>query len=61
MKAKQTGECYFVEIGDEDADTIRDACGEHLQRVGFDADYNPTPEGEMLEKLVDLFLVRRTT
>jgi hypothetical protein len=60
MGATRTGESYLIELADDDADVIRDACGEHLQRVGFDADYNPTAEGAMLEQLIDLFLVRRS-
>lgn len=58
--ATRTGENYLVEMSDDDADVVRDACGEHLQRVGFDAEYNTTPEGKTLEKLVDLFFVRRS-
>lgn len=57
MQAEQRGACYVVEVDAAGADAIRDACGEHLQRIGFDADYKLTPAGEMLEKLVDLFLV----
>ena len=46
---------YLLEISDEDADTIRDICGEQLQKVGFDGDYNPTREGNILERLIDKF------
>jgi len=58
MKANRSDKDYLVDLSDDDADAIRDACGEHLQRVGFDADYGPTREGRMLEELVDLLLVR---
>ena len=57
MRAAQRGETYLIEIDADEADAIRDACGEELQRVGFDADYKLTRDGEMLEKLVDLFLI----
>ena len=60
MRALRRGEGYLLEVEADEADAIRDACGEQLQRVGFDADYNPTRDGEMLEKLVDLFLVRQS-
>ncbi len=42
----------------EEADDLRDACGEQLQRVGFDQDYSPTKEGKLLEALIDKLLVR---
>ncbi len=37
----------------DDADTLRDLCGERLQICGFDSEYRPTEEGERLEKLID--------
>lgn len=42
--------------GDEEAfSTLRECCGEYLLVVGFDQDYNLTPEGKTLEDLIDKF------
>jgi hypothetical protein len=59
MNASRSDQSYVVDLSDDDADAIRDASGEHLQRVGFDGDYRPTLEGRMLEELVDLLQVRQ--
>ncbi len=48
---------YMLNITEDQADEIRDLCGEQLQLVGFDEKYDPTPEGEMLENLVDKFYI----
>jgi len=45
----------YLELGEEIIDFIRDECGEHLQIIGFDKDYNITKEGKLLESLVDKF------
>jgi hypothetical protein len=42
-----------VELSLEDADQLRDLCGERLQTHGFGADYEVTEEGARLEKLID--------
>ena len=34
---------------------IRAALTEHLAKVGFDASYAPTPEGRLIESLIDRF------
>jgi hypothetical protein len=46
---------YNLNINEDDADSIRDECGEHLQIVGFDKNDNPKPKGIILEKLIDKF------
>lgn len=46
-----------VELSGEDADSIREVLGEQLQLIGFDESYDPTPEGILLEQLIDKFLV----
>jgi hypothetical protein len=43
-----------VQLSYEEADLIRDLCGDRLQVVGFDNDYNLTEEGKFLVDLVDL-------
>jgi hypothetical protein len=55
MKATRTGENYLVDVSVEEADSIRDACGEQLQRAGFDEKYAATTEGAILERLIDKF------
>lgn len=37
------------------ADNMRDLFGIQLQIAGFDENYNPTKEGEILEDLIDKF------
>ncbi len=37
----------------DEADALRDLCGERLQTHGFGPDYEPTEEGRRLEKLID--------
>jgi len=34
-------------------DVLLSIIGERLQRRGFDAEYEPTPDGQMLESLID--------
>ena len=37
-------------------DALREACAYLLQRIGFDANYEPTAEGRSLEGLLDKLL-----
>lgn len=37
----------------DECSVLRDLCGEKLQIVGFDEDYNITKEGKFLEDLID--------
>ena len=48
---------YLITISEDQADVIRDLCGEQLQIVGFDEKYELTPEGKILESLVDKFFI----
>jgi len=48
---------YLINVSDDQADVIRDLCGEQLQVVGFDEKYELTPEGEILESLIDKFFI----
>jgi hypothetical protein len=54
---KREENAYKLNITEDQADEIRDLCGEQLQLVGFDEKYDLTPEGEMLENLVDKFYI----
>ena len=40
----------------EQYDTLREACADLLQRIGFDAGYEATIEGQALEVLIDKLL-----
>ena len=44
-------------LSDEEADELRDLCGERLQTHGFDHHYSVTPEGRRLERLIDALFV----
>lgn len=44
-------------IGEDDADFLRDRCGERLQVYGFGSKYEPTTEGRLLEDLIDKLFV----
>lgn len=55
--AEPAGDKFVLSLDEDDADEIRDACGEHLQVVGFDAAYNPTATGQILESLIDKLFV----
>lgn len=41
----------------DQCDTLREACADLLQRIGFDEEYKPTREGIALEGLLDKLLV----
>lgn len=51
------GDIYLLRISSDQADEIRDLCGEQLQLVGFDENYELTAEGEILESLIDQFFI----
>lgn len=42
-----------TELTIDDADALRDLCGERLQTHGFGPGYVPTEEGGRLERLID--------
>ena len=45
------------ELTADDADRLRDLCGERLQTHGFGPDYEPPEEGRRLEPLIDRLYV----
>ena len=49
---------YILEVSDDEADEIRDYCGEQLLKRGFDENYDPTKAGRLLESLIDKFYVQ---
>lgn len=44
-----------IEIDAESADALQSAFVDRLVQAGFDAEYNVTEEGAILEDLIDLF------
>lgn len=54
---EQNGETYSLKISEDQADGIRDACGEQMQIIGFNKNYELTSEGEILESLIDKFFI----
>ncbi|MBS0628728.1 MAG: hypothetical protein JSS30_00715 [Verrucomicrobia bacterium] len=49
---------YLIQISEDQADEIRDLCGEQLQFAGFDEKYEVTDEGKILESLIDKFFAK---
>ena len=50
LERTQEGQC---QLSLEEADKLRDLCGERLQTHGFGPGYELTEEGEKLEALID--------
>jgi hypothetical protein len=46
---------FFIEVDINLAEEIRDWATIHLQKKGFDEDYELTYDGQILEELIDLF------
>lgn len=42
-----------LDISEDDAIDLRDACGDYLLTDGFDEDYKPNAKGKILENLID--------
>ena len=53
--APPAGSKCGVDVTDEVADEIRDACNDELVRAGFDETYQLTSTGVTLQTLVDKF------
>jgi hypothetical protein len=58
--ARQSGRKWLLNISDDDADEIRDLCGDRLVEVGFDERSEPNRTGLLLEGLVDKFFTGST-
>jgi hypothetical protein len=55
FSAHQVSDAYLINISEDQANEIRDLCGEQLQIAGFGEKYELTSEGKILESLVDKF------
>ena len=54
---QKEGTDYVLKFSEDQADELRDLCGEQLQVVGFDQNYELTKEGKILESLIDKFFI----
>jgi hypothetical protein len=54
---EQTGRSIAIRLTPEEAEKLRDFLTTQLAMVGFDEDYNPTPTGKIIERLIDEFFV----
>jgi hypothetical protein len=57
FSAQQISDGHLIHIPEDEADEIRDLCSEQLQVAGFDEKYELTPEGRILESLIDKFFI----
>jgi hypothetical protein len=57
FSAQQISDDHLISVSEDQANEIRDLCGEQLQIAGFDEKYELTPEGEILESLIDKFFI----
>ncbi len=55
IKTEKEKDFLILELDEDVASMIKDLAGELLQKKGFDENYNLTSEGEVLEKIEDLF------
>lgn len=53
-----TGEKTVIRLNRDDAERLRERLTERLAKVGFDKEYALTPQGEVLEALIDQFCLR---
>ena len=54
---RKENQSVIIEVDEATADEIRDWASEKLQEKGFDKNYELTPEGKILEELVDVFYI----
>ena len=56
LKINKVGNCFWIELDNVTSNEIRDWANLQLQYRGFDANYELTEEGEILDKLIDTLL-----
>ena len=56
LKINKVGNCFWIESDNVTSNEIRDWANLQLQYRGFDANYELTEEGEILDKLIDTLL-----
>ena len=57
FSAQQISDVHLLNISEDQANEIRDLCGKQLQIVGFNEKHELTPEGEILDSLLDKFFI----
>ena len=57
FSAQQISDVHLLNISEDQANEIRDLCGKQLQIVGFNEKHELTPEGEILDSLIDKFVI----
>ena len=50
-----SGKKSTIRLNHDDAERLRERLTERLAKIGFDKDYALTPQGELLEELIDQF------
>ena len=45
---------FSKNLSDSDYELIEEKVSDHLQKKGFDAEYEPTEEGKMCESILDM-------
>lgn len=56
LKIDKIGNCFWIELDNATSNEIKDWANLQLQYRGFDANYELTEEGEILDKLIDTLL-----
>ena len=56
LKINKVGNCFWIELDNVTSNEIRDWANLQLQYRGFDANYELTEVGEILDKLIDTLL-----
>ena len=57
LEALERARALGGHLEEDDADALRDLCGERLQTHGFGPGYEPTEEGKQLERMIDRLFV----
>ena len=57
FSTQQISDVHLLNISEDQANEIRDLCGKQLQIVGFNEKHELTPEGEILNSLIDKFVI----
>ena len=57
LKINKVGNCFWIELDNVTSNEIRDWANLQLQYRGFDANYELTEEGEILDKLIDTLFI----
>jgi hypothetical protein len=48
---------YSIELNENQANELREVCGDYLAIIGFDENYSPNDKGNILEGLIDKLFI----